>query len=169
MEMYYEHKNTVHKVEVEQQSDTWEIRIEDQVYNVSASQLGEAHFQVSVDTALFQPRVFCSGQKRFVFYNGETYCLKRAIRSSHTHDHVEGEIISPIGGKIVKVFASEGDIVERGDNLVIIESMKMEHRVKAPMKGTVMRLRYGEGAIVDTGEVLVDMEPDKTANGQAEW
>ncbi|MBU7015248.1 MAG: acetyl-CoA carboxylase biotin carboxyl carrier protein subunit [Theionarchaea archaeon] len=169
MEMYFEHKNAIHKVDVEQRSDAWEIRIGEQVYNVSASQIGEAHLQVSVNNACFQPRVFCNGQKQFVFCNGETYCLKRAIRSSQIHDHVEGEIISPIGGKIVKVFASEGDIVEKGENLVIIESMKMEHRVKAPMKGTVMRLRYGEGAIVDTGEVLVDMEPDRTATGQAEW
>jgi biotin carboxyl carrier protein len=77
--------------------------------------------------------------------------------------------MSPIGGKIVKVFVSAGDIVDKNQELLIIESMKMEHRVKAPMKGTVMKLRYSEGAIVDTGEVLVDMERDKSTNGQGEW
>jgi biotin carboxyl carrier protein len=169
LELYYEHKNSVYKVDVEQKSEDWEIQIQDRVYEVAASELGTGQIQITANGLPFHPRVFCNGQKRFIFFNGETYCLKRTLRLSTAHDHVEGEILSPIGGKIVKVFVSEGDIVNKNENLLIIESMKMEHRVKAPMKGTVMRLSYGEGAIVDTGEVLVDMERDKSTNGQAEW
>lgn len=169
MELYYEHKNDMHKIQVEKKSDTWEIQIGDNTYMVSASDLRNGIINVTANDAVFHPRIYCNGQKRFIFLNGETYCLKRAVRFATTHDHVEGEIMSPIGGKIVKVFVSAGDIVDKNQELLIIESMKMEHRVKAPMKGTVMKLRYSEGAIVDTGEVLVDMERDKSTNGQGEW
>jgi biotin carboxyl carrier protein len=169
MELYYEHGTSTYKIEVEQQPDFWEVHINDRVYQVSASELGGGQIQVIANGLPFHPRVFCSGRNRFIFFDGETYQLKRAIHAAASHDHVEGEILSPIGGKIVKIFVSEGDIVDKNENLLIIESMKMEHRVKAPMKGTVMRLRYGEDAIVDTGEVLVDMERDKSTNGQAEW
>ncbi len=169
MELYYEHKNELYKVEVEQKSDVWEIHINDKTYSVSASELKDGRIHVVANNSVFRPRVFCNGQKRFIFLNGETYSLKRAVRFSTAHDHVEGEILSPIGGKIVKVFVAEGDIVDKHQDLLIIESMKMEHRVKSPVKGTVMRLRYGEGIIVDTNEVLVDIERDKSANGQGEW
>ncbi len=168
MELYYEYKTVIHKVDVEQKSGTWEIRIKDRLYTVSGSQLGN-RIQITTNGLQYHPRVYCNGQKRFIFLNGETYCLKKTLHFSGTHDHVEGEILSPIGGKIVRVFVSEGEIVTKNQDLLIIESMKMEHRVKAPVKGTVMRLHYGEGAIIDTGEVLVDMERDKTANGQGEW
>jgi len=169
VELYYEHKNNMHKIQVEQKSDTWEIQIGDNLYKVSASDLGNGKLHIKTNNLVFRTRIFCNGQKRFVFLDGNTYCLKRAIRFSTVHDHVEGEILSPIGGKIIKVFVSEGDIVNKHEDLLIIESMKMEHKVKAPMKGTVMRLQHGEGAIVDTGEVLVDIERDKSTNGQAEW
>ncbi len=169
MELYYEHKNDIYKIEVEQSSDTWEVQIHDRVYKVSASDLGNGKINVIANGLVFRPRVFCNGQKRFIFLDGETYSLKRAVRFSTAHDHVEGEIFSPIGGKVVKVFVSAGDIVEKHAELLIIESMKMEHRVKSPVKGTVMKVRYGEGAIVDTGEVLIDIERDKSTNGQAAW
>ena len=169
MEFYYEHKNSTYRIEVEQNTDTWEIHIGDNLYKVSASDLGNGHLHIKTDNAVFRPRVYCNGQKRFIFLEGETYLLKRAVRLSTTHDHVEGEVLSPIGGKVVKVFVSEGDIVEKNQDLLIIESMKMEHRVKAPIRGTVMRLQFAEGAIIDTGEVLVDIERDKSINGQAEW
>lgn len=169
MELYYEHKNNMYKIQVEKRSDTWEISIGDHVYHVSASDVGNGQLHIKANNLVFRPRIYCNGQKRFVFLDGDTYYLKRAIRFSTAHDHVEGEIISPIGGKVIKVFVSEGDIVEKHQDLLIIESMKMEHRVKAPMRGTVMRLQHGEGAIIDTGEVLVDIERDKSTNGQAEW
>ena len=169
MELYYEHKNAVHKIEVERKSDAWEMQIGDKVYNVSVSDLGNGKINVTANDFVFRPRTYCNGQKRFIFLNGETYCLKRAVRYSTVHDHVEGEILSPIGGKVVRVFVSAGDIVDKHADLLIIESMKMEHRVKSPVKGTVMKVRYGEGAIVDTGEVLIDIERDKSTNGQAVW
>ena len=169
MELYYEYGNKVHKVTIDQNSDTYTVCIGENTYTVSASNFERGIVQMKVNGSMFEPRMYSNGQNRFVFLNGETYRLKRAIRFSSTHDHVEGELISPIGGKIIKVFVSEGDVVEKNDGLLIIESMKMEHKIKAPVKGTVMRLRFGEGAIVDTGEVLIDLERDKSINGQAEW
>jgi len=167
--LYYEYGDQIHKVEVEQNSSSYTVRIGDNTYTVSASSLQKGKMQITSDQSTIIPRVYAQGQNRFVFINGETYTLKRAIRFSKTHDHVEGELMSPIGGKIIKVFVSEGDVVEKNDGLLIIESMKMEHKIKAPVKGTVMRLHFGEGSIVDTGEVLIDLERDKSTNGQAEW
>jgi biotin carboxyl carrier protein len=169
MEFYYECGDQVYKIEVEQNSDTYTVSIGENSYNVSVSSLQKKKMQFTVNGSAFMPRIYANGQQRFVFLQGETYRLKRALRFSTAHDHVEGEILSPIGGKVIKVYISEGDVVEKNNPLLIIESMKMEHKIKAPMKGTVMRLHVGEETIVDMGEVLVDLERDKSTNGQAEW
>jgi biotin carboxyl carrier protein len=169
MEFYYECGDQTYKIEVEKNSDTFTVSIGEHSYDVSVSSLQKGKMQIVSNGSAYIPRVYANGQQRFIFFQGETYQLKRALRFSTTHDHVEGEILSPIGGKVIKVYVSEGDVVEKNNPLLIIESMKMEHKIKAPVKGTVMRLHVGEDAVVDMGEVLIDLERDKSTNGQAEW
>ena len=167
MELHFEIGKEVHRVQLESKSGSWEVRIGDKLYEVSMSRMENGKIMINANGVPFYSKIVSSGQKRFVFLNGETYLLKRTAKSV-THDHVEGEILSPIGGKLVKIFVTEGDVVEENQELLIIESMKMEYRITAPFKATVMRIQHGEGVVVDTGEVLIDLERIDI-KGQAEW
>ncbi len=68
---------------------------------------------------------------------------------------VAGGLVAPMPGKVIQVDVAEGDTVEAGQLLVVLEAMKMEHRVTAPEAGTVQQLRAREGEQVDNGELLV--------------
>jgi len=57
-------------------------------------------------------------------------------------------------GRIVKVFVSQGDIVEEGDTVCVLQAMKMEHAVKALVSGVVEELHCFEGAQVLDGQTL---------------
>jgi acetyl-CoA carboxylase biotin carboxyl carrier protein len=57
-----------------------------------------------------------------------------------------------------KVVASQGDAVEDGDTLVILESMKMEIPVLAESAGTLTELRVAEGQVVQEGDVIAVIE-----------
>jgi len=57
-------------------------------------------------------------------------------------------------GRIVKVSVSQGDSVEQGDTVCVVEAMKMEHVVKAPCDGVVEELHAYQGAQVEDGQVL---------------
>jgi len=70
-----------------------------------------------------------------------------------------GILVMPMPGKIIKVNVSEGDSVEAGQILVIIESMKMEQNIKTPVAGTVKSVYVTEGQQVDLEEKLVEVEP----------
>ena len=70
-----------------------------------------------------------------------------------------GELKAPMPGRIVKVLVSEGEQVELGAPVVIVEAMKMENELQAPVGGTVRRVLVGEGDTVDAGQVLVELEP----------
>ncbi len=74
-------------------------------------------------------------------------------------DDREANFAAPMPGKIIQVAVAEGDEVEKGTVLVIMEAMKMEHRIEAPSAGVVVTLRCAEGELVEQGYALLDFEP----------
>lgn len=69
------------------------------------------------------------------------------------------EIKSPMAGNVKKVFVHEGERVEAGHVLIILEAMKMENQVKAPVAGTVVSVSASEGIPVAPGDLLCALEP----------
>jgi len=68
------------------------------------------------------------------------------------------EILAPMPGRIVKVLAAEGQEVEAGSGLVVIEAMKMQNELRAPRAGRVERIYVRDGDGVETGAKLVRLE-----------
>jgi 3-methylcrotonyl-CoA carboxylase alpha subunit len=69
-----------------------------------------------------------------------------------------GAIVSPMPGKIVKVAVSPGDTVAERDLLVVLEAMKMEHRIEATRAGVVKSVAVVPGGLVTGGAMLVELE-----------
>jgi 3-methylcrotonyl-CoA carboxylase alpha subunit len=76
---------------------------------------------------------------------------------SGTRGHA-GSLSSPMPGRIVDIRVKAGDVVARGDTLVIIEAMKMEHAVTAPAAGRVGALHFRAGDRVNEGVELLVLE-----------
>ncbi|MET3827062.1 3-methylcrotonyl-CoA carboxylase alpha subunit [Sphingomonas sp. PvP055] len=67
----------------------------------------------------------------------------------------DGAILSPMPGRIIAVDVAAGDVVTKGQKLVTLEAMKMEHSLTAPFDGTVAELSAASGGQVSEGTVLV--------------
>ncbi len=67
------------------------------------------------------------------------------------------KVTAPMPGKILKVVASAGASVKKGDVLVVLEAMKMENDIVAPQDGTVVSVNVSAGQNVEPGEVLATM------------
>ena len=61
-------------------------------------------------------------------------------------------------GKIVKIAAGQGDAVAERDLLIVLEAMKMEHRIEAPAGGTVSAVHVREGDIVSGEALLLELQ-----------
>ena len=61
-------------------------------------------------------------------------------------------------GRVVAIDVEEGDAVERGQRILVIEAMKMENDVKAPRDGRVRSIRVAPGDAVDAGQPLLELE-----------
>jgi acetyl/propionyl-CoA carboxylase alpha subunit len=71
-----------------------------------------------------------------------------------------GSLRSPMPGKVVRIEVSNGDSVEEGEALVVLEAMKMEHTIRAPYRGTIEAVRFSDGDQVEADAVLVVVRPD---------
>ncbi|QBI22059.1 biotin/lipoyl-binding protein [Egibacter rhizosphaerae] len=74
-----------------------------------------------------------------------------------------GPLLAPMPGTVTAVRAEAGAVVGRGDPVVVVEAMKMEHAVPAPVDGVVAELRVRNGDHVAMGQVLAVVEPREEA------
>ncbi|MCB8946133.1 MAG: biotin/lipoyl-binding protein [Ardenticatenaceae bacterium] len=99
-----------------------------------------------------------------VLIQGEVYAVKVQDERSHRLSQARGTAVavtgeatvnSPMPGIIIAVSVKEGDAVQKGQKVVILESMKMENELSAPRDGMVLRVSVQPGASVEKGQVLV--------------
>jgi 3-methylcrotonyl-CoA carboxylase alpha subunit len=81
-----------------------------------------------------------------------------------THGLHDGEIEAPMPGKVTAVEVKKGEKVEKGQRLLTLEAMKMEHALTAPFDGTVAELNAKAGAQVTEGQMLVKIEAEADAS-----
>ena len=71
---------------------------------------------------------------------------------------VEGGLNAPMPGKVVEVKIKKGSSVKKGDTLIILEAMKMEHKVSAPANGKISKVLISQGDQVENGQTLVVLD-----------
>ena len=70
----------------------------------------------------------------------------------------EVESYAPMPGTVVRILVEEGDVIEAGDPVIVLEAMKMETEVKTETGGTVIEIPVSQGQAVASGDVLVVLE-----------
>jgi biotin carboxyl carrier protein len=73
----------------------------------------------------------------------------------------EGAVTAIMPGKIIRLLVAEGDQVQEGDVICILEAMKMENELKAPRTGTVKALFVQAGQDVEMGTVLAEIDQEQ--------
>ncbi|HEX4738905.1 MAG TPA: acetyl/propionyl/methylcrotonyl-CoA carboxylase subunit alpha [Allosphingosinicella sp.] len=103
-----------------------------------------------------------SGDQVLVFSAGQAFAfsLPGASGASGGGGAADGTLLSPMPGRIISVDVRQGDKVAKGQKLVTLEAMKMEHSLAAPFDGIVAALEAKEGAQVTEGTLLVRVEKE---------
>ena len=84
--------------------------------------------------------------------------VQRARPSAAANDGSQDVIRAPMPGRIIRVNVSAGDGVERGQALLVLESMKMENTIAAPRDGVVSQVHVAGEDSVQHGQSLVELE-----------
>jgi len=84
------------------------------------------------------------------------------VRSTH-QSAGNNEILASMDGAIVDVLVGEGDAVEQGQTVLVLEAMKMEHQLKAEVSGVVESVNARKGDQVSARQLLIEIEADDTS------
>lgn len=124
--------------------------------------LGPGRFRLRRGDRTWTACVDQDGARRHVTVEGlgEARLERESPGRRRRRETRQGSLSSPMPGTVVKVLVSPGDRVEAGQDLLVVEAMKMEIKVSAPVAGTVTSVRAAEGDPCDAGQVLAEVEPD---------
>ena len=111
--------------------------------------------RIEVTAVLFDETLHLFGPER-------TLQLGYRTLLDHAGEGVEegGRLTAPMPGKVIALMVEAGSVVRRGQPLLVMEAMKMEHTLHAPADGVIDAVRYAVGDLVSEGTALVDFTPE---------
>lgn len=123
--------------------------------------IDDSTVQLVIDGAIETAHVVRVGTAMHVWLAGEVYALAPESGTAAATAHAAlapPQIVAPMPGKVLQVLVAVGQEVAEGDGLVIVEAMKMEHRIAAAAAATVRAVHVADGQMVDGGAVLVELD-----------
>ncbi|MBQ5949872.1 acetyl/propionyl/methylcrotonyl-CoA carboxylase subunit alpha [Massilia sp. ST3] len=137
--------------------DGWDIDLGGQRARVELVAQDGAELSLRVGETSLHGCVRRDGELFHVFTGGRHYSLSYNDPMAHAGEHeaAGGRLTAPMPGKVVAVMASSGQEVKKGEPLVIMEAMKMEHTISAPSDGLVEEVLYQVGDQVADGAPLL--------------
>jgi len=157
--LVFQHGEAEHVVEAERRGTAWQLRFADRQLSAAAARGDDdGSLALTIEGAYRPALVERHGANLAVCVAGETWFLTELdpLAPPADADAASGPLTAPMPGRVVQVLVAAGDAVRRGQPLMVIEAMKMEHTIAAPRDGVVERIRYEVGDNVEeAAELLV--------------
>ena len=148
-------------------TDESHIQVDGRCYEVDFHAIGDRSlYSLLVDGHSYEAYVYPNDEGWEVILQGRLYpvkvederekWLRLAAESTLVH-HAEFLLKAPMPGSIIALPVQEGQVVDKGQVLAILESMKMQNELRSPRKGTVSRVRVKIGENVQQKEILLSV------------
>jgi 3-methylcrotonyl-CoA carboxylase alpha subunit len=136
-----------------------EVRVDDELYALRLEETGPSAYLLGIGDRTNAFHCVRDGDVVHLFWEGASYRLEIAREGARAAPRTaSGSLEAPMPGKVIAVKAVPGQVVVKGDELVVVEAMKMENALRAPRAGVVKAVRTRVGEMVQPGRVLVDLE-----------
>lgn len=135
-------------------------RLGGRAVDFAADRAGETLQSIRVGNRAFRVRIIRDRDRVFVWCAGEALEFRKASGGRPARSgEAGGGLSAPMPGRVRQVLASEGGRVSRGEVILILEAMKMEHAIRATADGVVARIFHSEGDLVEAGTPLAEVRP----------
>ena len=145
----------------------WLLHFGDREILAAAERQTDTALSVLLDGVRKQFIVMSHGAETAVFLDGRSWRLIEIdpLDTRAGEDQTAGRLSAPMPGRVAQVMVEPGIRVRRGQPLIVIEAMKMEHTVAASADGVVEAVRYSPGDLVEEGAELITLTPNDQASG----
>jgi 3-methylcrotonyl-CoA carboxylase alpha subunit len=153
-----------HRVRAHYRGDAFQLDLADGSHAAGAASDGAGGLSIRLDGIASKLRVVRRGDELTLFADGVAHRLlhRDPLAPQAEEELAGGRLTAPMPGRIVQVLVAAGQRVRRGETLLVLEAMKMEHGVTAPADGIVERVDYTVGDLVEEGaELLVLALPEE--------
>ncbi|MFZ5912554.1 MAG: biotin/lipoyl-containing protein [Chloroflexota bacterium] len=148
--------------------DERHLAVNGRVFQVDFDSIhGQPVFSLLLDGRSFEGFAYSGEEQMEVLLMGRQFPVRvederekrlRAAAGSSVSEAGEFHLKSPMPGMVVSIPVEEGQAVEKGQVLVILESMKMQNELKAPRAGTIHRIRVRAGESVEQKQTLLSVQ-----------
>ncbi len=138
---------------------TFEVHVDDREHSVAVFGVDAYGVDIEIDRRRTSFKLTADGDDWFIHGPRGDVTVRELPRFPvRDADDFQGGLVAPMPGNVLTTHINEGDTVEQGQLLLILEAMKMEHRITAPVAGMVTKLLVAEGDQVANGEMLIVLE-----------
>ncbi|MDW5285733.1 acetyl/propionyl/methylcrotonyl-CoA carboxylase subunit alpha [Alteromonas macleodii] len=144
--------------------DAWELSVGDNSYNVKGKLVDSAlHATINGYKSTF---TYSDNDGVFTLFNKDTHAKFSLISASlgdDNDDNGDANFRAPMNGTIVAHLVEKGVLVKKGEPILVMEAMKMEHSIIAPHDGAVEEFFFNPGELVDGGATLLAFSTKEAA------
>jgi biotin carboxyl carrier protein len=140
----------------------WRVRVDEAEFELAVESMPDGKLRLAGDHGVTVAEVTPVGGQRFVRLGTLEFVLEREAaggRRAAAGAHAGG-LEAPMPGVITKVMVVVGEDVSKGQPLLALEAMKMEHVIRAPRAGRVKAVSASPGQMVQSGAALVALEEE---------
>lgn len=137
------------------------VRVDDADFEVTVDVLSDGRLKLVMDGTTTLAEITRSGARRFVRLGVLEFVIDRDASGRRSAGRAAtGSLDAPMPGVVTRVLVAAGDSVSKGQPLLALEAMKMEHLIRAPRDGRIRSISTVAGAMVQGGATLVELEPE---------
>ena len=155
----YEHENNVYNVIIEKRKNKFFVTYDNTEYRVEAEEIKPGQLKIKIGNRIIKSMITEGDKEKYVFVDGHVFKVKpvELTGKKRTKKKEEGDLSSPISGKVIRVKIKKGDIVKKGDVLMVIEAMKMEYLIRSPFDGKISKVNFKENDQIEIGQNTVEV------------
>lgn len=147
-------------VTLEKVGADYKVTIGEHSYHVADVSFDNGLLQFMLDGQKVSAHTATEKNTRWIGVQGKTYQVEKPLAARRRRGGAAsggGTHVAPMPGQVREVMVAEGDAVEQGQTLLLLEAMKMEIRIQASMDGTVQTLNVTVGQQVNKDDVLLEL------------
>ena len=155
----YEHENNVYNVTIEHKGEKYFVTYDNTEYIAEVEELKPGQLKIKIGNKIIKSIITEGDKEKFVFVDGEVFKVRPVQLTGLKKEKrkEEGDLNSPISGKVVSVKVKNGDSVKKGDILMVIEAMKMEYLIRAPYNGKIKKVNFKEKDLIEIGQETIEL------------
>jgi 3-methylcrotonyl-CoA carboxylase alpha subunit len=159
-----EHEGSIEATAV---SAGWRLRIGERDYDAAAERLSDRRLSVTLDGSRYTAIVLANRATIGVFIAGQGWQFDEIDPLAPPPDAEigAGRLTAPMPGRVIELLVAAGAAVQKGQAMMVIEAMKMEHTIAAPRDGIVAAVHFAAGDLVEEGAELIALKEADAAAG----